>query len=81
MFWTETMSLKIKLGVPGKVYTREGFRESVSSEAATMPNLTFRVFNVSIKKLLDFELFLFLTLTESKWIQNDLPHQLDIFCL
>lgn len=60
------MSLKIKLGVPGKVYTGEGFRESVSCEVATIPNLTFRIFNGSIKKLLDFELFLFLTLIESK---------------
>lgn len=60
------MSLKIKLSVPGKVYTGEGFRESVSSEVATIPNLTFRIFNVSIKKLLNFELFLFLMLIESK---------------
>lgn len=58
------MSLKIKLSVPGKVYPGEGFRESVSSEVATIPNLTFRIFNVNIKKLLDFELFLFLMLSE-----------------
>lgn len=60
------MSLKIKLGVPGKVYTGEGFRESVSCEVATIPNFDFRIFNGSIKKLLDFELFLFLTLIELK---------------
>lgn len=60
------MSLKIKLDVPGKVYTGEDLRESVSSEVATIPNLTFRIFNGSIKKLLDFELFLFLMLIESK---------------
>lgn len=53
MFGTETMSLRIKLSFPGKVYPREDFRESVSLEVATIPNTMFRIFNVTINKLLD----------------------------
>lgn len=39
---------------------------SLSLEVATVPNMTFRIFNANTKKLLDFEFFLFLMLIESK---------------
>lgn len=62
---TETMPLGIKLSFPGKVYPGGGLGKSVNLEVATASNMTFRILNVNINKLLD-SLFFILSIPNVK---------------